>query len=149
MCPPLRSSQHLTNFSVNKRSANFVANQAGDGVGAAPGGSEASAGGGEGDSSKWSLRAFKRYLEAQYGAARCATVWAAVSDIFIKTLLSVRIQTPEDTHVPPDQQPTNLAKCKPLRTSHLILCVHLLTVVAMFSSLSLSICCVCARWRAT
>jgi len=137
---------------VNKRSANFVANQAGDGVGAAPGGSEASAGGGEGDSSKWSLRAFKRYLEAQYGAARCATVWAAVSDIFIKTLLSVRIQQPEDTHII-HQQPTNATNVKPLRTSHLIVCAHShhcgMLLCMMFSFVAVNLLCVCARWRAT
>jgi hypothetical protein len=130
---------------VNKRSANFVANQAGDGVSAAPGGSDASAGGGEGDSSKWSLRAFKRYLEAQYGAARCATVWAAVSDIFIKTLLSVRSNNQKTRTSSPAANQRD--KCKPLRTTHLIVCAHShhcgMLLRMMFFFVAVNLLCVC------
>ena len=79
---------HLTNFSVNKRSANFVANQ--DASGGLAGeqqqqGQEDEGGG----SSKWSLRAFRKWLLASQGPERCSEVWANVTDIFIKTLLSV------------------------------------------------------------
>jgi len=91
---------HLTNFSVNKKAANFKANQAADGVGAAatsgPYANSSSADGAS-DSSKWSLRAFKLWLERTYGPARCAEVWGQVTDIFVKTLLSV--ESSVSTHV--------------------------------------------------
>jgi hypothetical protein len=60
---------HLTNFSVNKRSPDFVANQATDGLGSGANSGE------EGDSSKWSLKAFKRWMVKQYGEEKCREVW--------------------------------------------------------------------------
>ena len=64
---------HLTNYSLNKRSKDFVANasEEDDGVG-----------------SKWSLRALRRRLASELGAARCAAVWASIDELIVKTLLA-------------------------------------------------------------
>ena len=67
---------HLTNYSLNKHSKNFVKN----GVGGVA----------DGQGSKWSLLAFKRRLEADLGAERAAEVWKAVDDLVLKTMLAAQ-----------------------------------------------------------
>ena len=63
---------HLTNYSVNKFNANFVANvdPSADGVG-----------------SKWSLIALKKYFAA--AGIRDDIVWSRIEEIIIKTVLSI------------------------------------------------------------
>ena len=51
---------HLTNYSLNKHSRNFVKNQDANN---------------DSTGSKWSLSAFKRRLITELGAARAAAVW--------------------------------------------------------------------------
>ena len=65
---------HLTNYSVNAKSAKFVQN------------TDASL---DGEGSKWSLAALAVHLERETGAGTWARVWAQVRDIVAKTLLSV------------------------------------------------------------
>jgi len=65
---------HLTNYSVNAKSAKFVQN------------TDASL---DGEGSKWSLAALAVHLEREEGAGAWARVWAQVRDIVAKTLLSV------------------------------------------------------------
>jgi len=71
---------HLTNFSVNKQSPDFIKNECAENVGSGIDG---------GESSKWSLVAFKRWLLEREGAEKSRALWSAVTDIFIKTLLSI------------------------------------------------------------
>ena len=66
---------HLTNYSLNKHSKNFVKNGV-DGVQ-------------DGAGSKWSLGAFKQRLAAELGAERAARVWDEVDDLVVKTILAV------------------------------------------------------------
>ena len=64
---------HLTNYSLNKHSSNFVKNTNEDN---------------DDSGSKWSLSAFKRRLEKEVGAERSAEIWRQVDDLVVKTLIS-------------------------------------------------------------
>ena len=88
--PPMANNKnnkfiHLTNYSVNKYNANFIANDDPDedGVG-----------------SKWSLAALKNYLE-KHGINSDA-IWVKIDEIMIKTVLSIEplIKNAFDTNVP-------------------------------------------------
>lgn len=67
--------QHLTNYSLNKKSANFVPTTSegvdDDGVG-----------------SKWSLSAFRRRLVSEFGQDVADVVWRDVDDLLVKTALA-------------------------------------------------------------
>ena len=64
---------HLTNYSLNKTSRNFVKNTDAER---------------DDQGSKWSLSAFKRRLREDLGEARAASVWLQVDDLVVKTLIS-------------------------------------------------------------
>ena len=68
-----RRCMHLTNYSLNKKASNFIANtdEAEDGVG-----------------SKWSLSALRVRLAAELGATRADDVWRAIDDLVVKTLVA-------------------------------------------------------------
>jgi len=68
-----RRCMHLTNYSLNKHSRNFVMNT-----------NETQ----DGEGSKWSLLAFKRRLREELGEARAASVWRQVDDLVVKTLIA-------------------------------------------------------------
>ena len=81
--------QHLTNYSLNKKSKSFVKTTSqsldDDGVG-----------------SKWSLGAFRRRLVAEVGEARAAQVWRDVDDVLLKTVIAAEPTFCEqaETHLP-------------------------------------------------
>lgn len=88
--PPVASNKknryiHLTNYSVNKHNKDFQFNEnpTEDGVG-----------------SKWSLKAFMRYLEKR--GVNTKMLWARIDEILIKTMLSVEplIKSSCDMYVP-------------------------------------------------
>ena len=62
---------HLTNFSVNKKNLNFVANDADND---------------DRRTSKWSITNLKKAMVEQ--GMDCNTIWAKIEDICIKTILS-------------------------------------------------------------
>ena len=64
---------HLTNYSLNKHSSNFVKNTNEDV---------------DDSGSKWSLSAFKRRLEREVGSERSTEIWRQVDDLVVKTLIS-------------------------------------------------------------
>ena len=68
-----RRCMHLTNYSLNKHSQNFVRNtdEKEDDFG-----------------SKWSLSAFKRRLRTEIGDTRAAQVWEKVDDLIVKTIIA-------------------------------------------------------------
>lgn len=68
-----RRCMHLTNYSLNKHSKNFVrnTNEEEDGAG-----------------SKWSLSAFKRRLRAEIGEARADKCWRDVDDMVTKAVIA-------------------------------------------------------------
>ena len=68
-----RRCMHLTNYSLNKHSRNFVKNTNEE---------EDSKG------SKWSLSAFKRRLAQELGEERAAAVWRQVDDLVVKALVT-------------------------------------------------------------
>jgi len=68
-----RRCMHLTNYSLNKHSRNFVRNVNEDL---------------DGEGSKWSLSAFRRRLREDLGEARAAGVWKQVDDLVVKTLIA-------------------------------------------------------------
>ena len=76
---------HLTNYSVNKFNANFVANEdpSADGVG-----------------SKWSITALKKYFASQ--GINDELIWRKVEEIMIKTVLAIEpiIKSSCDMYVP-------------------------------------------------
>ena len=67
--------QHLTNYSLNKKSSSFVKTTSesldDDGAG-----------------SKWSLGAFRRRLVAEFGQARAEQVWRDIDDLVLKTVIA-------------------------------------------------------------
>ncbi len=67
---------HLTNYSINKKNANFVNNVDAklDDYG-----------------SKWSVLAIRRHLRIKMGIDDSA-IWAKIEDIIVKTLISVEPQ---------------------------------------------------------
>ena len=77
---------HLTNYSINKKSAKFVQNRAED----------------EFDESacKWSFSQLRERLGAD--GVDCEALWARIEDVIIKTLISVEAQvnTACEMHVP-------------------------------------------------
>ena len=84
---------HLTNYSINKKSKNFVSNEGGlqeDGTG-----------------SKWSLHALWRHFRETLGmsAAQVAKVQEDIKDVVVKTLIAAEA----------DVAPA-MAKCNPSRT---------------------------------
>ena len=71
---------HLTNYSINKKSKNFVSNEGG-----LKGGQD-----GESGCSKWSLHALWRHMREQLGLSpeRVAQVQEDIKDVVVKTLIA-------------------------------------------------------------
>lgn len=65
---------HLTNYSLNKYSTEFVKNSNADN---------------DDVGHKWSLKALKKYLEKQVGQERHNKMWNEVHDLIVKTMISV------------------------------------------------------------
>ena len=70
---------HLTNYSVNKNSGDFVSNESADSC----------------EGHKWSLRALFRYWEEE-GRVDPSAVWNSIVDVVSKTLVAA--DGPINTH---------------------------------------------------
>lgn len=69
-----RRNAHLTNYSLNKKSSEFVPPTEGENDG--------------GSASKWSLEALRRRLETELGSERAQETWRRIDDLVVKTILS-------------------------------------------------------------
>jgi hypothetical protein len=80
---------HLTNYSLNKNSSNFVKNKNAE---------EDTIG------HKWSLRALKKYMDEHIGQEKHQKLWSDIHDLIVKTVISVedRINTKTKQQVPHD-----------------------------------------------
>lgn len=67
---------HLTNYSVNKNSNEYLANNSADGE----------------DGHKWTLKTLWRYLSTRHDNVDVNQIWASIIDLIIKTVISAESQ---------------------------------------------------------